>query len=118
MSMPTVTVKIRDVLRVGQQRAVQLGRTQQLELGEDLFIRIAAGGRSFLLFQLEGEPDQSTARAVAEALGLREPRFGWHQGKTLRSLTVVEAGSEQDRPGQPEAGQPGPTGQEDGPQTT
>lgn len=92
---PTVTVKIRDVLRFGQGRAEQSQRTQQLELGEDLFIRIAPGGRSFLLFQLEGEPDQSTARAVAEALGLRDPVYGWHQGKTLRSLTVVEEGSVQ-----------------------
>ena len=89
---PTVTVKIRDLLRLGQRRAEQSERTQQLELGEDLFIRIAPGGRRFLLFQLEGEPDQNTARAVAEALGLREPVFGWHQGQTLRSLTVAEAG--------------------------
>ena len=91
---PTVTVKIRDVLRYGQQRAEQSLRTQQLELGEDLFVRIAPGGRSFLLFQLEGEPDQNTARAVAEALGLKNAVYGWHQGKTLRSLTVVEAGAE------------------------
>ena len=91
---PTVTVRIRDVLRYGQQRAEQSLRTQQLELGEDLFIRIAPGGRSFLLFQLEGEPDQNTARAVAEALGLKNSVYGWHQGKTLRSLTVVEAGAE------------------------
>lgn len=90
---PTVTVKIRDVLRFGQQRAEQSQRTQQLELGEDLFIRIAPGGRRFLLFQLEGEPDQNTARAVAEALGLENPVYGWHQGNTLRSLTVVEAGA-------------------------
>lgn len=92
---PTVTVKIRDVLRFGQGRAEQSQRTQQLELGEDLFVRIAPGGRSFLLFQLEGEPDQSTARAVAEALGLRNPVYGWHQGKTLRSLTVMEEGAAQ-----------------------
>ncbi len=92
---PTVTVKIRDVLRFGQGRAEQSQRTQQLELGEDLFVRIAPGGRSFLLFQLEGEPDQSTARAVAEALGLRNPVYGWHQGNTLRSLTVMEEGAAQ-----------------------
>jgi hypothetical protein len=95
MSLPTVTVKIRDVLRLGQQRAVQLERTQQLELGDNLFVRIAPGGQSFLLFQLEGEPDQSTARAVAEALGLQHPVYGWHQGKTLRSLTVMEEGAQQ-----------------------
>ncbi|WP_407541415.1 hypothetical protein Q0M94_08555 [Deinococcus radiomollis] len=92
---PTVTVKIRDVLRFGQGRAEQSQRTQQLELGEDLFVRIAPGGRSFLLFQLEGEPDQNTAKAVAEALGLRNPVYGWHQGKTLRSLTVMEEGAAQ-----------------------
>lgn len=94
MSHPTVTVRIRDALRYAQGRAEKLGRTQQLELGENLFIRIGPGGRKFLLFCLEGEPDQSTARAVAEALGLRDPRYGWHQGATLRSLTVVEAGAE------------------------
>ena len=96
---PTVTVKIRDVLRYGQQRAEQSLRTQQLELGEDLFVRIAAGGRSFLLFQLEGEPGENTARAVAEALGLKNAVYGWHQGKTLRSLTVVEQGTP-DSPGE------------------
>ena len=94
MSHPTVTVRIRDALRYAQGRAQKLGRTQQLELGENLFIRIGPGGRKFLLFCLEGEPDQSTARAIAEALGLRDPQYGWHQGATLRSLTVVEAGSE------------------------
>ena len=93
MSHPTVTVRIRDALRYAQGRAQKLGRTQQLELGENLFIRIGPGGRKFLLFCLEGEPDQSTARAIAEALGLRDPQYGWHQGATLRSLTVVEAGA-------------------------
>lgn len=91
MSHPTVTVRIRDALRYAQQRAARLGRTQQLELGENLFIRIGPGGRKFLLFCLEGEPDPATARAIAEVLGLRDPQYGWHQGATLRSLTVVEA---------------------------
>ncbi|BDP43120.1 hypothetical protein DAETH_30890 [Deinococcus aetherius] len=94
MSHPTVTVRIRDALRYAQGRAAKLSRTQQLELGPDLFIRIAPGGRRFLLFSLDGEPDNATARAVAEALDLRDPQYGWHQGATLRSLTVVEAGSE------------------------
>ncbi|WP_104989566.1 hypothetical protein [Deinococcus sp. NW-56] len=101
MSHPTVTVRIRDALRYAQGRAEKLGRTQQLELGENLFIRIGPGGRKFLLFCLEGEPDQSTARAVAEALGLRDPQYGWHQGATLRSLTVVEAGAQDVREGGP-----------------
>ena len=101
MSHPTVTVRIRDVLRLGQQRAERLGRTQQLELGENLFIRIGPGGRRFLLFQLEGEPDNSVAQAVAEALGLRNPQYGWHQGATLRSLTVIEEGSAE-QPERPE----------------
>ncbi len=101
MSHPTVTVRIRDALRYAQGRAEKLGRTQQLELGEDLFIRIAPGGRRFLLFCLDGEPDQAAARAVAEALGLKDPQYGWHQGATLRSLTVVEAGAT-DEMGKPE----------------
>ncbi|WP_034386280.1 hypothetical protein [Deinococcus sp. YIM 77859] len=95
MSHPTVTVRIRDALRYAQRRAAQLGRTQQLELGEDLFIRIAPGGRKFLLFCLDGEPDQATARAIAEVLGLHNPQYGWHQGATLRSLTVIETGAEE-----------------------
>ncbi|GAA5514254.1 hypothetical protein Dcar01_03009 [Deinococcus carri] len=94
MSHPTVTVRIRDALRYAQGRAARLGRTQQLELGEDLFVRIGPGGRKFLLFCLDGEPDHAAARAVAEALGLQDPQYGWHQGATLRSLTVVEAGAE------------------------
>ncbi|MDB5044155.1 MAG: hypothetical protein JWQ08_205 [Deinococcus sp.] len=94
MSNPTVTVKIRDALKYAQGRAERLSRTQQLEIGTDLFIRIAPGGRRFLLFCLEGEPDQANARAIAATLGLKDPQYGWHQGATLRSLTVVEAGSE------------------------
>lgn len=104
MSFPTVTVRVRDALRYAQGRAEKLGRTQQLELDPNLFIRIAPGGRRFLLFCLEGEPDHATARAVAEALGLKEPQYGWHQGATLRSLTVVEAGAD----GPPEPGDPPP----------
>ncbi len=91
MSNPTVTVRVRDLLRRAQERAHQTGRTQQLELGEDLFIRISGEGSRFLLFQLEGEPDHAHARAIAEVLGYRNPQFGWHQGETLRSLTVEDA---------------------------
>ena len=109
MSHPTVTVRIRDALRYAQGRAEKLGRTQQLELGTDLFIRIAPGGRRFLLFCLDAEPDHATARAIAGALGLRDPQYGWHQGATLRSLTVVEAGAQDvkeatDAPGAPDQG--------------
>lgn len=92
-ALPTVTVRIRDALRHGQRRAAEYGRTQQLELGEDLFVRIAPGGRRFLLFCLDGEPDRAAAEAVAAALGLLEPQYSWHQGATLRSLTVEEAGA-------------------------
>jgi hypothetical protein len=87
---PTVTVPVREVLRHARDRATRTGRTQQIELGQDLFIRLAPDGKRFLLFQLEGEPEQTYARAVADALGFKNPTFGWHQGQTLRSLTVVE----------------------------
>ncbi|ACO45047.1 hypothetical protein DEDE109153_13355 [Deinococcus deserti] len=90
MSHPTVTVPIRQALRLAQERAARVQRTQQVELGEDLFIRIAPGGRKFLLFCLDGEPDRSAAEAIAAALGLRDPQYGWHQGQTLRSMTVIE----------------------------
>ncbi|GGL11779.1 hypothetical protein [Deinococcus radiotolerans] len=93
MSHPTVTVPIREALRYAQGRAERLARTQQLEIGEDLFVRIAPGGRKVLLFCLDGEPDRSAAEAVAAALGLRHPAYGWHQGATLRSLTVIEEGA-------------------------
>lgn len=90
MIPPTITVAIRDALKHAQGRAVKLGRTQQLEIGEDLFIRIAPGGRKFLLFKLEGEPTREQGQAIADVLGLRAPQFGWHQGETLKSLTVME----------------------------
>ncbi|MFC3859310.1 hypothetical protein ACFOPQ_00795 [Deinococcus antarcticus] len=90
MIPPTITVAIRDALKHAQGRAVKLGRTQQLEIGEDLFIRIAPGGRKFLLFKLEGEPTREQGQAIADVLGLRVPQFGWHQGETLKSLTVME----------------------------
>lgn len=101
---PTVTVKIRTALRYAQGRAAQLGRTQQLELGEDLYIRIGPGGRKFLLFGLEDEPTRAQAEEVARALDLVDPVYGWHQGATLRSLTVIEAGAEEAAPdNEPEA---------------
>lgn len=91
MILPTVNVALREALQYAQGRAAKFGRTQQLEIGEDLFIRIAPGGRKFLLFKLEGEPEQAQAEAIARALELRAPVYGWHQGATLRSLTVTEA---------------------------
>lgn len=65
-------------------------RTQQLEIGEDLFIRIGPGGRKFLLFCLDDLPTETQAQTIAEVLGLHHPEFNWHQGDTLRSLTVIE----------------------------
>lgn len=95
MIPPTVTVSVREAVRRGQERAARLGRTQQMELGEDLFIRIAPGGRKFLLFCLDAEPQRETAEELARVLELRDPQFGWHQGATLRSLTVMEAGTDE-----------------------
>lgn len=96
MAHETVTVTIRTALTEGQARAARTGRTQQIELGEDLYIRIAPGGRKFLLFCLgdENEPDRRTAEAIADVMGLHHPQFGWHQGQTLRSLTVIEEGAD------------------------
>ncbi|AWN22332.1 hypothetical protein DKM44_03015 [Deinococcus irradiatisoli] len=87
---PTATVKIREVLRRAQQRARDTNRTQQVQIGEDLYCRIAPGGRRFLLFSLDSEPERSVAEAVAQALNLKTPEYGWHQGATLRSLTVID----------------------------
>lgn len=91
-------MRLRDVLRHAQQRALDLGRTQQLEIGEDLFIRIGPGGRKFLLFGLSSEPTRQQAEDIASALELQGPVYGWHQGETLRSLTVVEPGAETPAP--------------------
>ena len=88
---PTDTVKIRDVLRRAQQRSRELGRTQQVQIGEDLYCRIAPGGSRFLLFSLDDLPDHATAEAVAQGLSFKTPEYGWHQGETLRSLTVVDS---------------------------
>ncbi len=104
MSHPTVTVRIREALKYAQGRAEKFGRTQQLEIGADLFIRIAPGGRKFLLFCLDGEPERGAAQAIAQTLGLKDPEYGWHQGETLRSLTVIEAGAQdlpESGPGEP-----------------
>lgn len=90
MIPPTFTVAIREALKHAQGRATKTSRTQQLEIGEDLFIRIAPGGRRFLLFKLEGEPTHEQGQAIADVLNLHTPEFGWHQGETLRSMTVVE----------------------------
>lgn len=87
---PTVTVRVRDLLRHAQERAVRTERTQQLELSDNLFVRVAPGGSRFLLFCVEGEPQRAEAEAVALALGYHNPRYGWHQGQTLRSLTVED----------------------------
>lgn len=104
MVPPTVTVRIRQALQHAQQRAAEFSRTQQLELSPNLFVRIAPGGRRFLVFQLEGEPGRETAEAISAALGLKNPSYDWYQGATLRSLTVSEEG--EDRPqADPEVGQ-------------
>lgn len=92
---PTDTVKIRDVLRHAQSRSRETSRTQQVQIGEDMYCRIAAGGSKFLLFSLDSEPDHATAEAIAQGLGLTKPEYGWHQGETLRSLTVIDAAVEQ-----------------------
>ncbi|MBB6099022.1 nucleotide-binding universal stress UspA family protein [Deinobacterium chartae] len=88
---PTVTVTVRRAIQYAFERAAKTGRTQQIELGEDLYARITTqGGRKFLLFRLEGEPAEELGRAVAEVMGFKRYRLGWHQGETLRSLTVEE----------------------------
>lgn len=91
MIPPTVTVALREALTHAQERAARLQRTQQLEIGDDLFIRIGPGGRKFLLFCLDAEPTMQQAADIAGVLGLADPVYGWHQGETLRSLTVVES---------------------------
>ena len=88
---PTDTVKIRDVLRRAQQRARELERTQQVQIGEDLYCRIAPGGSRFLLFSLDDVPDHAAAEAIAQGLNFKTPEYGWHQGETLRSLTVIDS---------------------------
>ena len=116
---PTDTVKIRDVLRRAQQRARDLKRTQQVQIGEDLYCRIAPGGSRFLLFSLDSVPDHATASAIAQGLGFETPEYGWHQGETLRSLTVIDAAAgpfpEPPAPGTEPSGTPNTDQSSDGP---
>ncbi len=116
---PTDTVKIRDVLRRAQQRARDLERTQQVQIGEDLYCRIAPGGSRFLLFSLDSVPDHATASAIAQGLGFETPEYGWHQGETLRSLTVIDAAAgpfpEPPAPGAEPSGTPNTDQSSDGP---
>lgn len=91
MVPPTVTVTLLQAVQEAFKRAEKTGRTQQMELGTDLYIRINVDqGRKFLLFQLEGTPEESLGHALAQALGFKDYRVGWHQGATLKSLTVEE----------------------------
>ncbi|GEM47479.1 hypothetical protein [Deinococcus cellulosilyticus] len=91
MVPPTVTVTVLQAVQEAFKRAEKTGRTQQIELGTDLYIRInTAGGRKFLLFQLEGTPEEAFGHALAQALEFKNYQVGWHQGATLKSLTVEE----------------------------
>lgn len=91
MVPPTVTVTVLQAVQSAFKRAEKTGRTQQIELGTDLYARISvAGSRKFLLFQLEGTPEEELGHALAQALGFKGYTLGWHQGVTLKSLTVEE----------------------------
>lgn len=94
MIPPTITIAVSKAIRHAQDRAARLERTQQLELNEDLYIRIAPGGRKFLLFQLEGLPTKEQAQDIARVMELHNPIYDWYQGNTLRSLTVIETNPE------------------------
>lgn len=90
---PTRTFTIKQAMLEGFRRAAKTKRTQQIELGEDLYTRISIGEhgeRRFLLFQLMAEPEETLAHELAKALGFAQYQVGWHQGKTLRSVTVIE----------------------------
>lgn len=92
MAHETVTVTVRIALQEGRERAMRTGRTQQIELGDNLFVRLAPDGQRFLLFCLGGElPDDETAFAAAAALGFEHPVFKWHDGPTIRSRIVENA---------------------------
>ncbi|GGJ24079.1 hypothetical protein [Deinococcus roseus] len=91
MVPPTVTVTVLQAIQEAFKRAEKTGRTQQIELGTDLYIRInTEQGRKFLLFQLESTPEEELGHALAHALGFKNYQVGWHQGATLKSLMVEE----------------------------
>jgi len=93
MVKPTVTVTLTDALRWGFKRALETGRTQQFELSPNLYARVTADegvGRKFLLFQLEGEPDEQLGKDLAAALKFKDYTLSWFAGQSVRSLVVDE----------------------------
>jgi len=47
-------------------------------------------GRKFLLFQLEGEPDEQLGKDLAAALKFKDYTLSWFAGQSVRSLVVDE----------------------------
>ena len=95
MVKPTDTVSLTDALRWGFKRALETGRTQQLELNPNLYARVTQeenGERKLLLFQLEGEPDEQLGRDLAAALKFGPYTLSWFEGNSVRSLVVTEEG--------------------------
>ncbi len=93
MVKPTVTVTLTEALRWGFKRALETGRTQQFELSPNLYARVTheeGEGRKFLLFQLEGEPDEQLGRDLAAALKFGQHTLSWFAGQSVRSLVVDE----------------------------
>jgi hypothetical protein len=91
-SNPTITIPLVQAVNIALARAEKTQRTQQIELDPNLYARVsvAAGQRRFLLFRLEGLPEEHLAQDLATALGFGPYALEWFEGNSVRSLVVQE----------------------------
>jgi hypothetical protein len=91
-SNPTITITLLEAMQVAFARAQQTDRTQQIELDPNLYARVSVAQtkRRFLLFRLEGLPEEQLGQDLARALGFLGYSLEWFEGNTVRSLVVQE----------------------------
>jgi hypothetical protein len=91
-SNPTITITLLEAMQMAFARAHTTNRTQQIELDPNLYARVSVAGvqRRFLLFRLEGLPEEELAQDLARALGFLGYTLEWFEGNTVRSLVVQE----------------------------
>ncbi len=91
-SNPTVTITLVQAMQITFARAQKTNRTQQIELDPNLYARVSVAQtkRRFLLFRLEGLPEEQLGQDLAQALGFEQYSLEWFEGNSVRSLVVQE----------------------------